>query len=708
MPARRPASLDAPPAPGSGGVPAAGEPSAGHGTSGPPDPLSGFGALTRDWFTGAFSEPTQAQAQAWSAIGAGKTLAAFLWALDRLSSDPPPADPKLRCRVLYISPLKALAVDIERNLRAPLAGIRQVARRRGLPEPDIGVAVRTGDTAADERRRLASKPPDILITTPESLFLILTSRARDALRGVDTVIVDEVHALAGNKRGAHLALSLERLDALRAGAAAGSGSAEAGGPSPVAAQRIGLSATVRPPEEVATFLGGSRPVTIAAPPSSKQMEIKIVVPVEDMADLDAPGSTTPDGGPDGVPAVLVGPVGPDGTVPAVPPPAAQRSIWPHVEERVLDLIGQHRSTIVFANSRRLAERLCGRLNELAAERAEEAAAAEEGVPPPAPATPAVPAQIMAQAGASAGAPPEVARAHHGSVSRQERAQIEEALKAGRLPAVVATSSLELGIDMGAVDLVIQVESPPSVASGLQRTGRAGHRVGDVSRSVIFPKYPGDLVEATVVTQRMRAGQIEELRVPRNPLDVLAQQIVAMVAMDDWRVDELEAVVRRAAPFGGLTRPVLEAVLDMLAGRYPGEEFAGLRPRVVWDRVAGIIHGRPGAQRLAVTSGGTIPDRGLFGVFLPAAESRQPRRVGELDEEMVYESRVGDVFVLGASSWRIEDITPDRVLVLPAPGQPGKLPFWHGDTPGRPAELGKAIGAKIRELAALPDEAAVTR
>src|SRR5215469_11921602 len=493
MPARRSASLDAPPAPGSGGAPAAGEPSASNGTSGPPDPLSGFGALTRDWFTGAFSEPTQAQAQAWSAIaagdntlviaptGSGKTLAAFLWALDRLASDPPPADPKLRCRALYISPLKALAVDIERNLRAPLAGIRQVARRRGLPEPDIGVAVRTGDTAADERRRLASKPPDILITTPESLFLILTSRARDALRGVDTVIVDEVHALAGNKRGAHLALSLERLDALRAGAAAGSGVADADGsggqhPRSTAAQRIGLSATVRPPEEVATFLGGSRPVTIAAPPSSKQMEIKIVVPVEDMADLDAPASTTPDGGPDGVPAVLVGPVGPDGTVPAVPPPAAQRSIWPHVEERVLDLIGQHRSTIVFANSRRLAERLCGRLNELAAERTEEAAEADEGTPPPEPTAPAIPAQIMAQAGASAGAPAEVARAHHGSVSRQERAQIEEALKAGRLPAVVATSSLELGIDMGAVDLVIQVESPPSVASGLQRVGRAGHNV----------------------------------------------------------------------------------------------------------------------------------------------------------------------------------------------------------------------------------------
>jgi len=699
------------------------------GTSTRADPLHGFSDLTRDWFTGAFSAPTQAQAEAWAAIaagdntlvvaptGSGKTLAAFLWALDRLASDPPPADPKLRCRVLYISPLKALAVDIERNLRAPLTGIRQVARRRGWPEPDIGVAVRTGDTAADERRRLASKPPDILITTPESLFLILTSRARDALRGVDTVIVDEVHALAGNKRGAHLALSLERLDALRAGAD-GDGQGSSGGPSSPAgtspragaAQRIGLSATVRPPEEVATFLGGSRPVTIAAPPSSKQIEIKIVVPVEDMSDLDAPAAITPEAVPGSVPSVLVGPVGPDGSVPDLPPPPAQRSIWPHVEERVLDLIEQHRSTIVFANSRRLAERLCGRLNELAAERAEEAAAAQEGLPPPAPAAPAVPAQIMAQAGASAGAPAEVARAHHGSVSRQERAQIEEALKAGRLPAVVATSSLELGIDMGAVDLVIQVESPPSVASGLQRTGRAGHNVGDVSRGVFFPKYQGDLVQSAVVAQRMRDGAIEELRSPRNPLDVLAQQIVAMVAMDDWEVGALEQVVRRAAPFSGLTRPVLEAVLDMLAGRYPSEEFAELRPRLVWDRTTDTLHGRPGTQRLAVTSGGTIPDRGLFGVFLagPQRQGRNSHRVGELDEEMVYESRVGDVFVLGASSWRIEDITADQVLVSPAPGQPGRLPFWHGDAPGRPAELGRALGAFCRELGEAGEQAATAR
>ncbi len=639
------------------------------------DALDGFSPATRAWFDGAFAEPTQAQAGAWQTIGkgedtlvvaptgSGKTLAAFLWAIDRLAALPPPEDPKRRCRVLYVSPLKALAVDIERNLRAPLTGIRHAAHRLGLAEPDIRVAVRTGDTAAEDRRRLLSKPPDILITTPESLFLLLTSQARETLRAVETVIVDEVHAVAGNKRGAHLALSLERLDALL----------------PRPAQRVGLSATVRPVEEVATFLGGARAVTVVQPPSPKRIELKVVVPVEDMTELDTAPARGADGDEDH--------------------PAPARSIWPHVEERVLDLIEQHKSTIVFANSRRLAERLCGRLNELAAERAE---AAEEVrlSTPRAGAGARMPAEIMAQAGSAAGAPAEVARAHHGSVSRQERAEIEEALKAGRLPAVVATSSLELGIDMGAVDLVVQVEAPPSVASGLQRVGRAGHNVGDVSRGIIFPKYQGDLVQAAVVAERMADGRIEELKIPHNPLDVLAQQVVAMTAMDDWPVDELERTARKAAAFSGLTRPVLEAVLDMLAGRYPSEEFAGLRPRIIWDRVAGIIRARPGAQRIAVTSGGTIPDRGLFGVFLASDTSRQPRRVGELDEEMVYESRVGDVFVLGASSWRIEDITPDRVLVTPAPGQPGRLPFWHGDTPGRPAELGRAIGAACRELTAM--------
>ncbi|MGD0063695.1 MAG: ATP-dependent helicase, partial [Streptosporangiaceae bacterium] len=533
---------------------------------------------------------------------------------------------------------------------------------------------------------------DILITTPESLFLLLTSQARDTLRGVETVIVDEVHAVAGNKRGAHLALSLERLDALRnQDGRSRDGRTRPGGTGDgiLAAQRVGLSATVRPAEEVATFLGGSRTVTIVQPPSPKRIELQVVVPVEDMTELDTgPARGTGDDG--------------DG----LSNPAPRRSIWPHVEERVLDLIEQHKSTIVFANSRRLAERLCGRLNELAAERAEAAEEARAAsVNAPGGRGGHGPAELMAQAGVAAGAPAEVARAHHGSVSRLERAEIEEALKAGRLPAVVATSSLELGIDMGAVDLVIQVEAPPSVASGLQRVGRAGHNVGDISRGIIFPKYQGDLVQSAVVAERMRAGEIEELKIPHNPLDVLAQQIVAMTAVDDWVVDELEATVRKAAPFGGLTRGILEAVLDMLAGRYPSEEFAGLRPRIVWDRVAGTIRARPGAQRLAVTNGGTIPDRGLFGVFLAtdsggsAGSDRQPRRVGELDEEMVYESRVGDVFVLGASSWRIEDITPDRVLVTPAPGQAGKLPFWHGDTPGRPAELGRAIGVACRELAA---------
>ncbi|WP_433183721.1 ATP-dependent helicase [Actinoallomurus sp. CA-150999] len=630
-------------------------------------PIDRFSAATRAWFAGAFAAPTAAQAGAWEAIsqgdntlvvaptGSGKTLAAFLWSLDRLASTPPPEDPKRRCRVLYVSPLKALAVDIERNLRAPLTGLRQTARRLGLAEPDIGVAVRSGDTPADERRRFATKPSDILITTPESLFLILTSQAREALRGVETVIVDEVHAVAATKRGAHLALSLERLDALLERPA----------------QRIGLSATVRPVSEVAAFLGGVRTATVVQPPHEKEVELRISVPVEDMTELPPDPRAEDDS------------------------PLQGRNIWPHVEDAVLDLIGAHRSTIVFANSRRLAERLSGRLNELAWERQNGEALPQDSSP----------AEMMAQAGAARGAPADVVRAHHGSVSKEERAGIEESLKAGRLPAVVATSSLELGIDMGAVDLVVQVESPPSVAAGLQRIGRAGHQVGAVSKGVIFPKYRGDLVQTAVVAERMRDGRIEELRYPRNPLDVLAQQIVAMTAMDDWPVDELETLVRRAAPFATLPRSVLEATLDMLAGRYPSDEFGELRPRLVWDRVAGVLRGRPGGQRLAVTSGGTIPDRGLFGVFLVGEKSS---RVGELDEEMVYESRVGDVFVLGASSWRIEDITPDRVLVSPAPGQPGKLPFWHGDAPGRPAELGRALGAFSRELSTLEPEQARER
>ncbi|GAA0722327.1 ATP-dependent helicase [Dactylosporangium roseum] len=627
------------------------------------DELGRFGAATREWFHAAFAAPTAAQVGAWTAIsagrhalvvaptGSGKTLAAFLWSLDQLAAQPP-ADPAKRCRVLYVSPLKALAVDVERNLRAPLAGIRQAAARLGQEPPDIRVAMRTGDTPADERRAFARTPPDILITTPESLYLLLTSQARDALRGVETVIVDEVHAVCSTKRGAHLALSLERLDALLERPA----------------QRVGLSATVRPIDETARFLGGAAPVEIVQPPTAKTIQVEVQVPVEDMTTL---GATTP--GEDDEPR--------------------QASIWPAVEERVLDLIEAHRSTIVFTNSRRGAERLCARVNELAGARA--------GVPGPDPAR--APAEMMAQAGTANGAPPVVARAHHGSVSREERKHIEEALKSGRLPAVVATSSLELGIDMGSVDLVVQIEAPPSVAAGLQRVGRAGHQVGAVSRGVVFPKHRGDLVSCAVVAERMVEGGIEELRYPRNPLDVLAQQIIAMVAMEPWHVDELAALARRAAVFADLPDSALFAVLDMLAGRYPSTAFAELRPRVVWDRTEGVLTARPGAQRLAVTSGGTIPDRGLFGVFLAGAE--KAARVGELDEEMVYESRVGDVFLLGSTSWRIEDITPDRVLVSPAPGAAAKMPFWKGDSPGRPVELGRAIGARLRGFVKSGDDAA---
>ncbi|MEV4338666.1 ATP-dependent helicase [Streptomyces sp. NPDC049590] len=626
--------------------------------------LDGFSPATRGWFTGAFSAPTAAQAGAWQAIragsdvlvvaptGSGKTLAAFLAALDQLASTPPPADPKKRCRVLYVSPLKALAVDVERNLRSPLTGIRQESVRLDLPEPEVRVGIRSGDTPAAERRALSTRPPDILITTPESLFLMLTSATRDALTGVETVILDEVHAVAGTKRGAHLALSLERLDELL----------------PKPARRIGLSATVRPVDEVARYLSPRRKVEIVQPESGKEFDLSVVVPVEDMGELGgSPATDAAEGG-------------------------ERPSIWPHVEERIADLVQAHRSTIVFANSRRLAERLCNRLNEIAYERATGEALGEHHAP----------AQLMGGSGAAQGAPPVIARAHHGSVSKEQRALVEEDLKAGRLPAVVATSSLELGIDMGAVDLVVQVESPPSVASGLQRVGRAGHQVGAVSTGVVFPKYRGDLVQAAVVTERMRSGAIESLKVPANPLDVLAQQLVAMTALDTWQFDDLLAVVRRAAPFASLPESAFTAVLDMLAGRYPSDAFAELRPRVVWDRVAGTVTGRPGAQRLAVTSGGTIPDRGLFGVFLAGSDPKKGGgRVGELDEEMVYESRVGDVFTLGTSSWRIEDITRDRVLVSPAPGVPGRLPFWKGDQLGRPLELGRAVGAFLREVGSLP-------
>ncbi len=667
------------------------------------DVLERFSAPTRDWFRGAFEKPTAAQEGAWRAIssgdhalvvaptGSGKTLSAFLWSLDRLAAEGRPEDPLRRTRVVYVSPLKALATDVERNLRSPLLGIGYAAQRLGQPAPEVTVSIRSGDTPAEERRLFTRRPPDVLITTPESLFLLMTSRAREVLAGVETVILDEVHAVAGTKRGAHLALTLERLDAV----------VEAAGGRP--AQRIGLSATVRPVEDVARFLagarpigetpeggdGGGRPVTIVQPESTKSWDLSVVVAVPDMGELGQPVQDDLSGLAAGQPQ--------------------RHSIWPAVEERVVDLVAAHRSTIVFANSRRVAERLTTRLNEVWAERNAPPEVEGEGEGPDVSAGPEAvgalvrraPAEIMAQAGQTRGLPadaPVLARAHHGSVSREQRSLIEEDLKAGRLPAVVATSSLELGIDMGAVDLVVQVGSPPSVASGLQRVGRAGHQVGATSRGALFPQHRSDLVQTAVVTERMRSGGIEALKVPASPLDVLAQQVVAITAMDEVTVEELERLVRRAAPFSGLTRGVLEAVLDMLAGRYPSEEFAELRPRIVWDRVTGVLTGRPGAQRLAVTSGGTIPDRGLYGVFLASGEG-PGRRVGELDEEMVYESRVGDVFTLGTSTWRIEDITHDRVLVTPAPGVPGKLPFWHGEALGRPYELGRAIGAFTRELGA---------
>ena len=641
--------------------------------------LSRFDPLVRDWFTAAFAEPTAAQAGAWDAIGrgentlvvaptgSGKTLAAFLSAIDDLvargATEPSPA-PAQRCTVLYLSPLKALAVDVERNLRSPLTGIGAVAARQGVTLPEISVAVRSGDTPSGDRRAFARDGADILITTPESLFLLLTSRAREMLTSIRTVIIDEVHAVAGTKRGAHLAVSLDRLDVLL----------------DRPAQRIGLSATVRPVEEIARFLAGGRPVTVVQPRSTKQIDVDVVVPVPDMSAL---GATTGD---------LTGKAAGE---------VARTSIWPHVEERVVDLIESHRSTIVFANSRRLAERLTARLNEIHSERVEATALRAEAER----AGPA--AQVMAQSGTAVGAPAVLAKAHHGSVSREQRALIEDELKTGLLPAVVATSSLELGIDMGAVDLVIQVESPPSVASGLQRIGRAGHQVGAPSHGVMFPKFRGDLISAAVVAGRMQVGAIESLAVIANPLDIAAQQIVAICAMEPIVVDDLLELLRRSAPFAALGRGALESVLDMLSGRYPSEQFAELRPRLTWDRTTGLLTGRPGAQRLAVTSGGTIPDRGLFGVFLAGGDG-PGRRVGELDEEMVYESRVGDVFALGSSSWRIVDITRDQVLVLPAPGLPGRLPFWKGDTLGRPAELGRAHGEFVREISSAAADVADQR
>ncbi|MBA3243991.1 MAG: DEAD/DEAH box helicase, partial [Actinobacteria bacterium] len=597
------------------------------------DPLAPFSPKTRAWFEQAFAGPTPAQSSGWPAIasgehvliqaptGSGKTLAAFLYGIDRLDQSP-----SAGLRLLYISPLKALNYDVERNLRGPLAGLRS----------ELRVGVRTGDTPQKERQAMLRSAPDILITTPESLFLLLTSQARELLRTIETVIVDEVHAVAGTKRGAHLALSLERLDALVA--------------KPV--QRIGLSATQRPIEEIGRFVSGDRPIRIVDAGTRKELDLQIVVPVEDMRE---PGGRAYENPPEA-----------DGSHLAVSTEGGTASIWPSIYPALLELVREHRSTIVFVNNRRLAERLALRLNELAEE--------------------------------------DIARAHHGSLAREQRVEIEELLKAGQIPCLVATSSLELGIDMGAVDLVIQVESPKSVARGLQRVGRAGHELGSVSKGRIFPKFRADLLECAVVARAMREGAIEETAIPRNPLDVLAQQVVAISADAEIAIDDLHTLVRGAYPFSDLSRAQLENVLDMLAGRYPSDEFAELRPRIVWDRTAGVIRGRTGAQRLAITNAGTIPDRGLFGVHLVGGGGR----VGELDEEMVYEARQGQTFMLGASTWRIEEITRDRVLVSPAPGAPGAIPFWKGEGVGRPYELGEKIGAASRELVVLSDAKADKR
>jgi len=631
-----------------------------------------FHAPVRDWFSAVFEKPTRPQVLGWPAIargdstlilaptGTGKTLAAFLWCIDRLMFSPAPAETG-RCRVVYVSPIKALAVDVERNLRAPLVGIAQAAQRLGVPFHEPSIFIRTGDTPPSERARFLRHPSDILITTPESLYLMLTSQPRELLRSVEAVIVDEIHAIVPTKRGSHLALSLERLEHL-AGRRL---------------QRIGLSATQRPLEEVARFLGGAdasasaqnavaataadsplaefespitapvyRPVAIVDASEPKRLDLRVEVPVEDMTQLDK-----------------IEPL-PSGSASQGP---ARPSIWSAIHPKLLELVRAHRSTLIFVNNRRLAERISGAINDLAGET--------------------------------------LVRAHHGSVAVGQRKEIEDRLKLGTLRGLVATSSLELGIDMGAVDLVVQVESPPSVASGMQRVGRASHRVGAVSNAVIYPKYRSDLVACAAITRAMYDGQVESVHYPRNPLDVLAQQIVATVAFDSWTVEQLFQLVRSAAPYASLTRSVFDSVLDMLAGRYPSDEFAELRPRVTWDRVTNRLTPRQSARNVAVINGGTIPDRGLYGVFLAGAT--KGARVGELDEEMVFESRAGDTIILGATTWRIEEISNDRVTVSPAPGEPGKMPFWHGDTAGRPAEFGRRIGEMTRQLLAMPRPAAFT-
>ncbi len=641
--------------------------------------LDRFSPSAQAWFRSAFEGPTDVQTRGWDEIasgrhsllcaptGSGKTLAAFLWCLDHLMVNPPSTEGE-RCRVLYVSPLKALTVDVERNLRAPLRGLTLEAERAGMDTPDVRVRVRTGDTPGSDRREMQRHPPDILITTPESLFLIMTSAGRTILDPVRWVIVDEIHTMAGSKRGAHLAITLERL-AYRL--------TTQGRPDP---QRIGLSATQRPLSEVARYLGGrDRKVRIVDAGRMKDLRLSVEVPVEDLADLnrrtEASGS-----------AAAIGPgrssdgnqlstqthhsTGQGNQEEASPSHVdrelPRRSIWPAIYPRILELIKAHRSTIIFCNSRRMAERLAGQLNDLAEE--------------------------------------ELVRAHHGSISREQRVLVEDMLKAGRLPALVATSSLELGIDMGAVDLVIQISSPTSVSRGIQRIGRAGHSVGEPSYGVIIPTHRGDLLECATLSERMLSGEIEATRVPHNPIDVLAQQIVAMCALDEWQVEQLRGVVSASYPFSDLGDRAFEATLDMLDGHYPADDFAELRPRIVWDRINGTLRGRAGAQRLAVTSGGTIPDRGLFTVNLLDEGSR----VGELDEEMVYELRVGETFVLGATTWKAVEITQSQVRVVPAPGEPGKIAFWHGDTLGRPVEDGLALGRLTRELLSKPQAEATER
>ncbi|HEM7970026.1 TPA: ATP-dependent helicase [Citrobacter farmeri] len=631
-----------------------------------------FSQATRDWFTSAFQHPTLVQSQTWAVTaanqhalviaptGSGKTLAAFLYALDRLFREgeekhtaPPSDKEKNVTRILYISPIKALGTDVQRNLQIPLQGISEARKKRASTEVTIRVGIRTGDTPPQERAKLSRHPPDILITTPESLYLMLTSRARESLRGVETVIVDEVHAVAGTKRGAHLALSLERLDALLA----------------KSAQRIGLSATVRSVTEVAAFLGGDRPVTVVNPPATRHPDIHIVAPAANLDDVLADNSDSGD-------AIHKGREG---------------SVWPRIESGILDQILSHRSTIVFTNSRGLAEKLTARLNELYLSR-------RQAFPEPQ----GEPVHYDSSTGSTGNRAQDtgeyIARSHHGSVSKEQRAVTEHALKSGELRCVVATSSLELGIDMGAVDLVIQVATPLSVASGLQRIGRASHQVGGVSKGLFYPRTRRDLVDSAVIVECMYAGQLETLTPPRNPLDILAQQTVATVSMDPINVDDWYALVRRASPWKDLPRSAFDATLDMLAGRYPSADFAVFRPRIIWNRETGLLTARPGAQLLAVTSGGTIPDRGMFSVLLPEGDEQAgSRRVGELDEEMVYESRVNDIITLGASSWRIQQITRDQVIVVPAPGRSARLPFWRGEGVGRPAELGERIGDFIHTM-----------